>query len=223
MACEYHSPSFHKLRFHREHTDVDLVGRPEDGRKMREFMASLGFDLFRVMHVGSSGAGWFLLKNKRNEKLELCLAHALDEKMLGRSSVTVPLECMVVRSLLHSVIVSQDRAQDAIATLLDHDLASGDADGEQIDLKWTKLVFASNPGRVLNNLGYLETMLGTLPLDGGQRGTVLSRIRRLEQAADETYASTRILWPVLARIYADWGFWPYESPGSCFEDLRIFF
>jgi hypothetical protein len=186
----------------RQYSDLDFATRRGEQKRIAATMTAAGLApaaRFNAMQGASR------LRFEREDGLhadvfvdsfELC--HALP--LRGRLPVddtTLPLADLLLTKLQVGRLNHKD-VTDAVALLLDHDLAGDD---RGISLPYVTGVLAGDWGwwrTVTENLGHVTRLLSDLPLLPAQRTVVMDRAARLVHEVEEAPKSAR--WRLRARI-----------------------
>jgi hypothetical protein len=242
LAIEYHSPSFRRLGFHETHDDIDFAANPRERSKILDFFGSLGYTESSWPNRGSMNAGWVLLKNDAGEIVEICFAHAVDDQLLARSPVTLPVEALLARFLVGCtenpnhmpnpglaarMVPFCDRVDDGIALLLDHELVDSAENEEQIDVGRLSPWFVFWPDRAVRALEITRITVEHLNV-ASDRSKVLASLDRLQPIC-EHYEDGWMALPVSHEVgrlletawwWVSWGLLPLEMVGPFAPQLE---
>jgi hypothetical protein len=167
-------------------------------------------------------AGWVLLKNDAGETVEICFAHAVDEQLLMRSPVTLPVECLLTRFLMggtekHRGLAARmvpfcDRVDDGIALLIDHELVDSAENEEQIDVGRLSPWFVLWPDAAVMALEITRTTIQRLDA-ASDRAKVLASLDKLQPICEHYQDEDGRPLLETAWWWVSWGFLPMNAMG----------
>ena len=215
LAIEYHSPSFRRLGLHETHVDVDFAGKASERNAALDIFGSLGFGEPDWRNRGSLGAGWVLLKNERQQQVEIAFVHTLDSSILERSAVTLPIEYLLWRSLVGVIEPGSTRVWDLAALLLDHPLVESARTEEEIRLERLRPLLPLYPKHVAYSLRSTRETIQQASLAGQDKGLVLGCLDILEHSLG-ALPELDLAW-----LFIAWGLLSLERMGPYEEAVRV--
>jgi hypothetical protein len=207
IAVALHCPDSAALlpSFSRTYADIDLAAYRGGAKTLTGLLRSLGYVDGREVYITSEGARSIFDDPSRRihldvfyDRLEFC--HVIP--LAGRLEIdhpTIPLAELLL-SKLQIVEINEKDVVDIVLLLLDHPLASGDAD--TIDLDRIARLAANEWGlwrTITQNLGKVDALAGSYPqLSDPQRARVLAATAALKTRIDEE--PKPVAWRLRARV-----------------------
>lgn len=191
--------------FERTYADIDLAAYRGGARALTDLLTSIGYIEDRAVYIASEGARSILDDPHRRihldvfyDRLEFC--HVIP--LVGRLEAdrpTIPLAELLL-SKLQIVRINEKDVVDIILLLLDHALASGDADA--IDQERIAGLAADEWGlwrTMTQNLAKVDALARSYPqLDDRQRARVLAAAAALKTRIDDE--PKPLAWRMRARV-----------------------
>jgi hypothetical protein len=196
-----HSPSAHKAPLKRKYGDLDYAMTKRDRKAALEFFPALGYEANERFNLMQGDRRLYFFDSHNNRQVDVFIdvfrmSHVID--LRGRLDHEGP--CASPSDLLLSKLqiyeVNRKDLIDAIALLLDHDIAEGDDDA--IDPRYVARLACEDWGlcrTVELNLGKLRTTLEELDVD---RQLVRSRVDVLWAAVNG--APKPLRWRLRAQV-----------------------
>jgi hypothetical protein len=196
---------------------VDFAAKASQRNAALNFFESLGFGNPDWRNSGSLGGGWVLLKNKEQQQVEIAFIHTLDNTILERSAVTLPIEYLLWRSLVGVIEPDSTRVWDLAALLLDHPLMESATTEEEISLERLRPLLPLYPEHVAYSLQSSRETIQRASMTEEDEGLVLGCLDILEHAAGSFGAPEEDL----AWLFVAWGLLPLERMGPYEAAVRV--
>lgn len=191
VALHSHDAASIIPRFERTYADIDFAAYRREAKGVASLLAGLGYADDREVYIGSEGARSIFDHAERRihldvfyDRLEFC--HIIP--LVGRLEVdrpTIPVAELLL-SKLQIVKINEKDVVDIVLLLLDHPLASGDAD--TIDLARIRRLCADDWGlwrTLTQNLEKMRALAASYPqLDADQRTRVDAAASALKSQID---------------------------------------
>ncbi|TAL07246.1 MAG: hypothetical protein EPO00_09650 [Chloroflexota bacterium] len=193
IAVALHCPNAGSLiaGFKRTYADIDFVAYGRDAKEIAAAIGGLGYIEDRQIFIFSEGRRAIFDHPSADihidvfyDRLEFCHVIPLDGR-LEADAPTIPLAELLL-SKLQIVKLNEKDVVDAILLLLDHPLASGDADTIDVDRIATLAAAEWGLWRTLTmNLEKVGALAATYPqLDAAQREGAAQAVTKLKAAID---------------------------------------
>ena len=191
--------------FERTYADIDLAAYRAGAKALSSLLTSIGYIEDRSVYIASEGARSILKDPHRRihldiffDRLEFCHVIPLAGR-LEADGPTIPLAELLL-SKLQIVQINEKDIVDIILLMLDHPLASGDAD--TIDHDRIARLAADEWGlwrTMTQNLGKVDALASSYPqLDDAQRARVLAAAAALKTRIDDE--PKPMAWRMRARV-----------------------
>jgi len=206
LAVSLHCPDARALipSFERTYADIDLAAYRRQGREVAQLLVEHGYVEDREVSLSSEGRrGLFdapggIHVDVFYDQLDFCHVIPLAGR-LETDRPTLPLAELLL-SKLQIVRLNEKDAVDVVLLLLDHELASGDAD--TIDVGVVARACAADWGLWRTLTGNLEKVVALAStygqLSAGQRSRIERQVQAVRRAVDE--APKGLSWKARARV-----------------------
>jgi hypothetical protein len=194
-------PSARTASLSRAYGDVDLVGRSGDRKRITALMQNEGYEADRMFNALHGATRLNFHDPIRDRPVDVLLdrfvmAHELDlRESTSADGLTIALADLLMTKL-QVVNINEKDVRDALALLLDHELAPGEIEtGRILDATRNDWGLEHTIHRSLNTIA---EMLGSFELQPEQTEVIQRRITELGQALDEAPKGTK--WKLRARV-----------------------
>jgi hypothetical protein len=207
LAYRLHCPANIELfeAMERDLTDIDLAGRGDQRRQVREFLAELGWEIDQNMLVSSEGKRYCFTEPASKtaadvffDELYFCHPIPLRDRLALDYPTITPTDLLLEK--MQIVEINPKDIKDSLVLLLEHPLSS--SDGDAIDADYVANLLSADWGfhyTVTRNLDKLRHHVADYgALSESQCEIVNSRIAELERAIEDAPKSSK--WKLRARL-----------------------